>query len=169
MTDQEYDVALRKVHDYLMIKKPVRDEFSLEPNKGPTSSQERNAPNAEYVGKPRRFKYFSKKIFCQELQSLQVGLLPATASERQFELALQATNADISKSRIAHIMASSYWYTGPQCFTQRTDASKMHIEPEHAKHRPTLLDDDQGGIFSGVMCSLCDKTRRVDLSTLSLF
>ena len=32
-----------------------------------------------------------------------------------------------------------------------------------------LLDDDQSGIFSGVMCSLCDKTRRVDLSTLSLF
>ncbi len=169
LTDQEYDIALQKVHDYLTLKKSVRDEYGLEPNKNPSSSQERNAPIAEYLVKPRRFKYFSKKIFCQELQSLQVGLLPTTASERQFESALQATNADISKSRIAHIMATSYWYAGPQCFTHRTDASKMNIEPEQAKQRPMLLDDDQGGIFSGVMCSLCDKTRRVDSSTLSLF
>ena len=79
LTDQEYDVALQKVHDYLMIKKPVRDEFGLEPNRGPSTSQERNESIAEYVGKPKRFKYFSKKLFCQELASLQVGLIPQTA------------------------------------------------------------------------------------------
>ena len=45
----------------------------------------------------------------------------------------------------------------------------MEVEPEHAKQRPMLSDDYQGGIFSGVMCSLCNKTRRVDSSTFNLF
>ena len=114
-------------------------------------------------------KYFSFTLFCRELHVLREGATPANATEREFELALSRTSASCANLFAARNMANSYHYKGPQSWSHRQAPEKMKVEPEHAPQRPLLSEKRATGKFGGLVCSLCDKTRRVDASTFNVF
>ena len=45
--------------------------WALEADRGPVNVSERHTDKAMYTGGPRKFKFFSYKVFCIELQGLQ--------------------------------------------------------------------------------------------------
>ena len=169
LTDPEFDEALQAVHVYLSKHKVLREQHGLKPNEGPTSSANRRELSFECVGTPMLHKYYSRKIFCQELHTLREGATPATATEREFEQALSRTNSVCHNLFVARNMANSYHYRGPQCWSHRHLSDKANVEPEDAPQRPLLNEKHVTGAFGSLVCSLGGKTRRVDNSTFNVF
>ena len=169
LTDREFDDALQAGHIYLSKNKGLREEHGLKPNEGPMSSASRRDPSSEYVGSPMLYKYFSQTLFCKELHALREGATPATATEREFEKALAQTNSVCHNLFVARNMSNSYHYRGPQCWSHRLFSNKTKVEPADAPQRPLLSEERTAGIFGGLICNLCEKTRRVGSSTFDVF
>ena len=96
MSDEQYGVALRSVHDYYREHPSQWKMWRLEEGQGPADVSERRSDKALYTGGARRFKYYSYNVFCIELQGLERDVTPQTASEWQFMEALRRTSARLS-------------------------------------------------------------------------
>ena len=134
---------------------------------GPQSSADRHDPLLlNYLGSPRRYMWYSAKLFKEELAAWQKpGKIVAVEdlSEADFEELLQRTSARGAN----HAVVRNYLvqFSGPQCWTQRSEAAVMNIEARvegvHVVYRPKD--------FEWLECGTCKRWRRVDLSTARIF
>jgi len=167
LTDDEFQRALYNID--LCFKKHASyiGQWRLREKAGPQSSADRHDPLLlNYLGSPCRYMWFSAKLFKEELAAWQKpGNIVAVEdlSEADFEELLQRT----SSRGANHAVVRNYivQFSGPQCWTQRSDAAVMNIEPRvagvHVDYRPKD--------FEWLECGTCERWRRVDLATARLF
>ena len=74
MSDEDYNKVLVLVNDHFRKHPVLIKENSLEPYRGPQSAEERESDKADYLGKPKRFKFYSKVVFHNELTNIRPGL-----------------------------------------------------------------------------------------------
>ena len=143
-------------------------QWRLDRNRGPTSAAERFDEKVNYLGSPKKYKYFSKTVFAQELNAIQNGLHPLNATEIQFMDALEHTSIRMRHWSLVRRAGSSYEYRGPQSWIQRGDPILMDFEPqdrEIARYQSKPSDV----CVEFLQCNCCKQWRRVDLSTYNIY
>lgn len=125
MTDNQFNFALRRVHQYLRMNPLQRRRFSLEANRGPRNATERFAIEAHYVGQSlRRFAFFDRSIFTHlmyqfnQFDTISRTHSTMTLSELQFDLILQKTNLILRHYSLRKGILHFQKYKGPQCWSQ---------------------------------------------------
>ena len=74
LTDEEFDHALRSIDRYYKMNPAYTTQWALQERRGPQSSAERHErQKVNYLGTPRRYKFFSRMIFDRELTALREG------------------------------------------------------------------------------------------------
>ena len=119
---------------------------------------------ADYTGLAKRFKYYSFKVFKEELSALRGDLTPDSASERDFVTCLGRTSENLANHTHIRTSADVFGYRGPQSVAHRSDLARLSFEPSpqvFGTHRGLTRDE----VFPAFLCSDCGKCRRVDAST----
>ena len=131
MTDADYDKALVLVNDNFRKHPVLIKENSLEPHKGPQSAEERRSIKADYLGKPKKFRFYSNVVFRSELRNIRPGLTLLDASEREVMEGLQRTNHTLLNWSMMRNLDVAFHYQGPQCWIQFGDHNGVELfEPE---------------------------------------
>ena len=96
LTDEEYNVALKKTHEYYRMHPAYRHRHRLTCGCGPADASERLTEKAHYVGNPARFRFYDYREFLKQLASVEEGATAETASEKAFEEALAETDFQLA-------------------------------------------------------------------------
>ena len=143
--------------------------WTLKEDHGPVDVSERHTDKAMYTGNARRFKFFSHKVFCIELQGLQRDITPQTASDHQFMEALRLTSTHLSNHLVIRNLPHTLCFRGPQSVGHRLDLKRLMFEPREVHPKGFRAVSKDKGVFPSLMCSECGKWRRVDDETLLVF
>ena len=147
----------------------MRKLWCIEEDQGPVDVGERRSEKAMYTGGARRFKFYSYRVFCVELQSLQRDVTPQTASERQFMEALRLSSARLSNHLAVRNMPESFTYRGPQSVAHRVDLERLLFEPRQVHPVGVRRALRRVADFPCLLCSDCGSWRRVDDATLLVY
>ena len=142
----------------------ARTHWKLARSRGPQGLSERgDLEKLNYLGKPKRFKYFSGRLFQQEVQAFRSGATIANLTEAEFMRCLQATSTRAAN----HSVVRNYLvaFSGPQCYSQRDDAALLGLEPTVSGVRAPYKTKE----FAWLQCNVCSKWRRVDRPTAFLY
>ena len=164
LTDDEFQRALYNIDRYYKKHISYVTQWRLDRKLGPQSSADRHTPHlVNYLGSPRRYAWYTATIFRQELAAWRPGVAVEDLAEGDFYDLLQRTSTRASN----HSAVKNYLevYSGPQCWTQRTDSLLMDIEPRVEGRRVEYRPKE----FEWLECSNCQRWRRVDLATARLF
>ena len=96
LTDEEYNVALKKTHEYYVHHPAYLRRHRISCGCGPTDASERCTEKAHYVGTPARFRFYDYHEFLKQLAAAEEGSTAETASEKAFEEALAETDFQLA-------------------------------------------------------------------------
>jgi len=167
LTDEEFERGLHVVNRYYQCHASYRTNWPLSAGKGPQGASDRHDPErVNYIGTPRRHKYYSFSIFHVELGNLRVGATPHNATELEFDMALRLTSARGANTAVVRNYQRPP-FSGPQSIVQRDQIDILELEPRI--RRSGVINPGGTRGFDEVQCHICDKWRRVDEETLRLF
>ena len=168
-----YVDLLNQVNLYYSHHVDVRARLSLEKFRGPQSIDDRATERENYLGNVKKFQFYDRKMMdrilgeAPFLSSLaRVGEL----SERAFMDALQAVNEKMQRTPSFRGCCPTLCYRGPQSSAHRSDASRLKFvfdafePPRKPRLAPGLPEASRF-----LMCSVCEKFRRVDAETRLVF
>ena len=125
-----------------------------------------------YLGQPQKFQFYSRRAFDRALSRLRTGATLEDATEEEFMEALTLTTKVCSN--VGMIRNYAITYTGPQSFVQRGHASMMDFEPELLSKETVepeagAVEGCTDGKLEWIQCDDCDRWRRVDRRTYTMY
>ena len=155
---------MKNIDRYFAKNLAVRASWQLLRGRGPQNLEDRrNAGKLDYLGSPRRFKFFSAWIFRHKLKAFRPAAELASISKSELMTVLQATSTRAANRAVVRNYAVPF--SGSQCYCQRASSSLFQQEPRAMGVGLPL----RAGDFVWLQCSDCRKWRRVDLPAGRLF
>ena len=188
LSNDDFLECLQAVNLYFQKHDVQRHAWGLSPHAGPQSVADRaDLAKMDYVGDPRRFRFYAMTVFRGKLESLVAGStelvngrlhLTGRATERQFMVALDLTSRAMQDMHVVRSSGAVCHYRGPQCFTHRHDVERLGFEPLPVASPPGLAGRvtpparrRMDLVMPMVQCDepSCRKWRRIDGATRDLF
>ena len=188
LSNDDFLECLQAVNLYFQKNDVQRHAWGLTPHAGPQSVADRaDLAKMDYVGDPRRFRFYAVTVFRRKLESLVAGStelvngrlhLTDRATEQQFMVALDLTSRAMQDMHVVRSSGAVCHYRGPQCFTHRHDVERLGFEPLPVACPPGLAGRvtpparrRMDFVMPMVQCDepLCRKWRRIDGATRDLF
>ena len=173
LTDEEYNVALKKTHEYYLMHPTYSHRDRLSCGCGPADATERFTEKAHYVGTPVRFRYYDYREFLKQLATVEPGSTAETASEQSFDKAFEKTHYQLADTVGGQRLEPEMTYRGPQCFSQKSNVAKLTFDLRKAraaaqpvKDLSTLIKSSR---FRVLQCEDCERWRRVDERTFAAY
>ena len=120
-----------------------------------------------YLGEPRAYKYYDERIFLRELRRIDLTLYPESATERQFEEALEQTSRAIFENLAKRSLVDEY--RGPQSIVHLTCNERQHFRLDSDVSASTSSDRNKDQAVVWMQCTTCSKWRRIDTQTLRAY